>query len=155
VSVRKLFLTVHFRVVSLFESTETQIFALVPMAAKHYPGAYETLLRGAAIKCTSTGTTFPEVPPPMAIILDIFALPQLQATRSISGTEIPILTFVAANGAALIRMFCPESIGGCGDLGARIDAEALRVGKTAEEVADQVHSVLPAYLCALIRDTQC
>ncbi|KAJ7904930.1 hypothetical protein B0H13DRAFT_1881517 [Mycena leptocephala] len=117
------------KIVSLFESTETQIFALVPMVAKHYPGAYETLLRGAAIKCTSTGVTFPEVPPPM-----------LQATRSISGTEIPILTFVAANGGALIRMFCPESMGGCGDLGARIDAEALRVGKTAKEVADQIYT---------------
>ncbi|KAJ7813740.1 hypothetical protein B0H14DRAFT_2604649 [Mycena olivaceomarginata] len=50
----------------------------------------------------------------------------------ISGTKIPILTFVTANGGALIRMFFPESMGGCGDLGARIDAEALRVGKTAE-----------------------
>jgi hypothetical protein len=129
---------VPLRIVSLFDSMETHIFALVPIVAQHYPAAYETLLRGAAIKCASTGTTFSEVPPPSVIIIDVFALPQFQATRSISGTKIPILSVNLANCATLIRLFCPGSMGGRGNLGAKMDAEALRVGKTADEVADQV-----------------
>jgi hypothetical protein len=147
-------LTVPLRIVSLFDSTETEIFALVPMVAHHYPAAYETLLRGAAIKCASTGTTFSEVPPPSVVILDVFALPQLQATRSMSGTKIPIFMFISSNSAAIIRVFCPGSMGGRGDLGARTDAEALRVGKTANEVADQVRWDPSKYLRVYLNATQ-
>jgi hypothetical protein len=35
-------------------------------------------------------------------------------------------------------LFGPEWMDGKGDLGAKIDAEALRVGKSVEEVGDQV-----------------
>jgi hypothetical protein len=133
--------------VSLFDSTETDVFALMPKAIQHYPAAYETLYRGSPIKCATTGTEFAAVPPPAALILDVFALPQLHATRSISGTTIPVFMFVAGNAGALIRMFCPVSMGGQGDLGPKIDAEALRLGKTADEVGDQVCF---APLCACI-----
>jgi hypothetical protein len=110
----------------------------MPLSIEHYPTAYETLLAGKPIKCAKTGTTFAAVPPPSALIVDIFALQQLYATRSKTGTSIPIFMFVAASAASLIRLFGPEWMDGKGDLGAKIDAEALRVGKSVEEVGDQV-----------------
>jgi hypothetical protein len=63
-----------------------------------------------------------------------------------SGTKIPIFMFISANSAAIILVFCPGSMGGPGDLGGRTDAEALRVGKTANEVADQVRWDPSTYL---------
>ncbi|KAF7342294.1 Glycosyltransferase family 1 protein [Mycena venus] len=131
-------LNIQLRIVSLFDSAETELFALIPKTIEHYPGAYETLYRGNAIKCATTGTEFPAIPPPSIVILDVFALPQLHATRSVSGTSTPIFMFVAGNAGALIRMFCPESMGGQGELGAKIDAEALRVGKPVDEIGDEL-----------------
>jgi hypothetical protein len=46
--------------------------------------------------------------------------------------------FVAGHAGAVIRMFCPESMGGQGDIGAKIDAEALRIGKTPDELGNEV-----------------
>ncbi|KAF8194757.1 hypothetical protein K438DRAFT_1968703 [Mycena galopus ATCC 62051] len=126
------------RVVSLFDSTESELFKLLPMAMEHFPAAYETLLRGKAIRCASMGTMFPAAAPPSAVVLDIFALPQLTAIRSLSGAQVPVFTFISTHSAVLIRRFGPESLGGRGDIGASIDAEALRVGKTAEEVGNQM-----------------
>ncbi|KAJ6550059.1 hypothetical protein B0H19DRAFT_1160311 [Mycena capillaripes] len=126
------------RILSSFDSTETELFALMPLSIEHYPTAYGTLLAGKPIECASTGMVFAAVPPPSALILDIFALQQLYATRSITGTIIPIFTFVAGNAASLVRLFGPEWMDGKGDLGAKIDAESLRVGKSVEEVGDQM-----------------
>ncbi|KAJ7627934.1 hypothetical protein DFH06DRAFT_725204 [Mycena polygramma] len=126
------------RIVSLLDSSETQPFVLMPLVAGLYPAAYETLWRGDAIACASTGTTFAAVPPPVAVVLDVFAIQQFYATRAISGTTIPILIFVTANAGALVRMFCPESMGGQGELFKKIDAEALRLGKSTDEVGDKM-----------------
>jgi hypothetical protein len=126
------------RVVSLFDAADLDTFALMPKAIEHYPAAYENLYRGGPIKCATTGTEFAAVPPPAALILDVFALPQLHATRAVSGNTVPIFMFIAGNASALIRMFGPESMGGQGDLWPKIDAEALRLGKTADEIGDQV-----------------
>ncbi|KAJ7887433.1 hypothetical protein B0H13DRAFT_892025 [Mycena leptocephala] len=126
------------RLVSLFDSTETDFFALISKITESYPPVYEALFRGSAIRCASTGRGFSAVPPPTAVILDMLALPQLHATRSISGTMIPVFMFAASHAATLIRTCCPASIGGQGDLGPEIDAEALRLGKTADEVANEM-----------------
>ena len=69
-----------------------------------------------------------------------FALPQLHATRAVSGHSVPIIACMAAPAAAIIRFFGPESIGGVGDIGARIDAEAARsTGLSADEIGHKVH----------------
>ncbi|KAJ7121066.1 hypothetical protein C8R44DRAFT_736757 [Mycena epipterygia] len=125
------------RVVSIFHSTETQLFALMQPMAEHYPAAYETLSRGEGIKCATTGKIFATAPPPSAVIMDLFGIQQLRSTRSISGTSIPILTFIAGNAGSLIRLFGPESMGGL-DFGAQVKAGVLRTGKSADEVGDQM-----------------
>jgi hypothetical protein len=67
-----------------------------------------------------------------------FALAQLHATRAISGHSVPIIACMAAGAAAIIRLFGPESIGGVGDMGAKIDAEVARTGLSVNEVGHKV-----------------
>ena len=45
---------------------------------------------------------------------------------------------MAAGAAAIIRFFGPESIGGVGDIGARIDAEVARTGLSVDEIGHKV-----------------
>ena len=67
------------------------------------------------------------------------ALPQLQATRAVSGRSVPIITCGAAGAGFFIRYFGPESMGGAGDIGAKIDAEVARTGLSADEIGPKVH----------------
>jgi hypothetical protein len=67
------------------------------------------------------------------------ALPQLKATRTISGHSVPIISCIAAGAGAIIRIFAPESIGGIGDFGAKIDAEVARTGLSDDEIGPKVH----------------
>jgi hypothetical protein len=52
---------------------------------------------------------------------------------------VPIIACVAAGAGAVLRLFGPESIGGRGDFGARIDAEIARTGLSDEEIGLKVH----------------
>ena len=129
--------------------------------ADAYPAAYQTLYQAMPITCSMTGTTFDGVPAPCSAILDVsvqstvansspiipsslfyfqfFSLPQLQATRAISGYSVPIISFVAAGVGATLRLFGPESMGGVGDFGARIDAEIARTGLSDLEIGLKVY----------------
>jgi hypothetical protein len=66
-------------------------------------------------------------------------LPQLHASRAISGYSVPIIGCVIGGVGAVLRRYGPESMGGVGDFGARIDAETARTGLSDEEVSDKVH----------------
>ena len=63
----------------------------------------------------------------------------MHATRAISGHSVPIIACVTAGAGAIIRGFGPESMGGCGDIGAKIDAEATRTGLPVDEIGPKVH----------------
>ena len=76
---------------------------------------------------------------PFYLYFQLFALSQLQATRAISGRSVPIIASVAAGAAAIIRYFCPESMGGTGDFVAKIDAEVARTGLSVDEIGPKVH----------------
>ena len=73
------------------------------------------------------------------------ALPQLQATRAVSGRSVPIIVFGAAGAGFFIRYYGPESMGGAGDIGAKIDAEVARTGLSADEIGPKVLLVLISY----------
>ena len=64
---------------------------------------------------------------------------ELQATRAVSGRSVPIIACVAAGAGAIIRLLGPESIGGRGDIGAKIDAEVARTGLSDDEIGRKVH----------------
>jgi hypothetical protein len=70
----------------------------------------------------------------------LLSLPQIHATRAISGNSVPIIVWITGGAAATIRTFGPESMGGTGDIGARIDAEtARRTGLSDAEIGRKVH----------------
>jgi hypothetical protein len=52
---------------------------------------------------------------------------------------VPIISSATAGVGALIRGFGPESMGGFGDIGARIDAETTRTGLPVDEIGPKVH----------------
>ena len=52
---------------------------------------------------------------------------------------MPIIAFLAAGAAAIVRLFGPEYVGGVGDFGARMDAEAARTGLSIDEIASKVY----------------
>jgi hypothetical protein len=68
-----------------------------------------------------------------------FLLPQLRATRAISGHSVPIIASAPAGAGAILRVFGPETMGGIGDFGARIDAEIARTGLSDLEIGFKVH----------------
>ena len=63
----------------------------------------------------------------------------MQATRAVSGRSVPIIIFGAAGAGAFIRHFGPESMGGVGDIGAKIDAEVAHTGLSADEIGPKVY----------------
>ncbi|KAF5311787.1 hypothetical protein D9619_003781 [Psilocybe cf. subviscida] len=119
-----------------------QIFAILAKAGQAYPPVYNRLVAGEAVTCAAKGTVFDACPSPVAIIMDFFALAELQATRSITGDTIPVTAIVASGAAPIIQLFGPESIGGFGNVGPRIDAEVARTGRDPIEVGEEIfHSV--------------
>ena len=63
----------------------------------------------------------------------------MRATRAISGHSVPIITCVTGGAGAVIRLFGPESMGGIGDIGVRIDEETARTGLSDGEIGSKVH----------------
>ena len=53
---------------------------------------------------------------------------------------MPIITCITGGAGAIIRLFGPESMGGIGDIGARIDAEVARTGLPDEQIGAKVQS---------------
>ncbi|KAG5647511.1 hypothetical protein DXG03_009448 [Asterophora parasitica] len=104
-----------------------------------YASAYETLVQAKPITCATTGTVFEAVIAPTAIILDPFGVPQLHATRALTGHSVPIISWLTGGASTLIRNFGPESIGGTGSFGAKVEAEAARTGKPALQVGEELY----------------
>ena len=52
---------------------------------------------------------------------------------------MPVIACIAAGAVAVIHPFGPESMGGVGDIGARIDAETARTGLPDNEIGPKVH----------------
>ena len=52
---------------------------------------------------------------------------------------MPIITCITGGAGAILRLLGPESMGGIGDIGARIDAETARTGLSEEEIGSKVH----------------
>ncbi|KAF5311788.1 hypothetical protein D9619_003782 [Psilocybe cf. subviscida] len=114
------------------------LFSIFAKSAQAFPVVYKRLLASEVITCTAKGTVFEAVAPPVAIIMDFFAYGELQATRSITGTTIPVTAIVASGAGPMIQLFGPETVGGFGDVGARIDAEVARTGRDPIEVGEEL-----------------
>ncbi|KIM38978.1 glycosyltransferase family 1 protein [Hebeloma cylindrosporum] len=126
------------RVVTTFKSTDSNDFHLSMSSSESYPAAYETLYRGRPFTCATTGEVFDAVPPPVAVVIDLCALPQLQATRAISGTSVPIIAILPGPSSSFIRCFAPPTLGGIG-LGKTLDDEAARLGVSPDELGNKLY----------------
>ena len=60
---------------------------------------------------------------------------------------MPVIACVASGAGAILRLYGPESKGGEGDLGARIDAEIARTGLSDDEIGHKVYISL-SYFCS-------
>ncbi|KDR73125.1 hypothetical protein GALMADRAFT_158264 [Galerina marginata CBS 339.88] len=127
------------RVLSTVQSTSYNGFEIMQPMAETYATAYQTLSEGKSITCAEKNTVFDAVPAPVVVILDFVALPQLQATRAITGHSVPIIAWVTGHASAVVRSLGPESLGGRGDIGARVDAELARTGDSLEEISDKIY----------------
>lgn len=67
------------------------------------------------------------------------------STRAISGHNVPIISWLTGHASAMIRAHGPEYLGGHGNLGAKIDAEAARTGVTPQEIGDTVGFKISTY----------
>ena len=65
-------------------------------------------------------------------------LHELQATWKLGGNSVKICCLVPGGTAILIHMCCPESMGGLGDVEAKINAEIAHTGKRRNEVTEKV-----------------
>ena len=74
----------------------------------------------------------------------------MHATRAISGYSVPIIACIVAGAGAILRRFGPESMGGIGDLGAKIDAEIARTGLSDEEIGLKVNISISYFYSELI-----
>ena len=51
---------------------------------------------------------------------------------------MPIIAVITSGAGAALRLFGPESMGGMGDIGIKIDAEIARTGLSDEEIGPKV-----------------
>jgi hypothetical protein len=58
---------------------------------------------------------------------------------------VPIIALVTAGAGAVLRLFGPESMGGKGDIGPKIDAEVARTGLSESEIGREVHIFSVSY----------
>ncbi|KAF5313262.1 hypothetical protein D9619_003742 [Psilocybe cf. subviscida] len=114
------------------------IFTILGKCTQAYPAVYERLINGEAITCAVKGIVFDPLPPPVAIIMDFWSLPELKATRSMTGNTVPVIAIVASGAGPVIQLFGPESMGGFGDIGARIDAEVASSGRDPIEIGEEI-----------------
>ncbi|KAF5310569.1 hypothetical protein D9619_008191 [Psilocybe cf. subviscida] len=119
------------------EPTDHGLAALVKFG-QAYTAVYKHLFAGEAVTCAVKGTTFDALPAPVAIIMDYFNLTELKATRAVTGDTVPVTAIVASGAGPAVKLYGPESIGGNGDFGARIDAEVARTGRDPIEVGWEV-----------------
>ncbi|KIM47391.1 glycosyltransferase family 1 protein [Hebeloma cylindrosporum] len=126
------------RIVTTFKSTDDNIVNVFIPFFQSYPVAYETLYHGKPFTCATTGEVFDALPPPVAVVLDLCSFAQFHATRALSGTSVPIVLFLPATASYFVRGFGPESLGGIGDFGKRVDEEAVRLGVSPDEIGDKL-----------------
>ncbi|KAG6852596.1 hypothetical protein C0991_010721 [Blastosporella zonata] len=69
--------------------------------------------------------------------MDFFCVSELKATRALTGDSVPIISWVTGGSPTLLRFWGPESMGGFGDLTAKIEAEAERTGRSTLEVGNE------------------
>jgi hypothetical protein len=128
------------------------------MAGREFAPAFAKLWNGQPVWCHATQRAISGLPRPTLAVVDVrrvtvtrrarHSTPQIIASygignvKSIAGADCPVLSWTPLPSATILRFLGPEELGGLGDLKAKIEAEAKRSGKAAEEVAMSVREHL-------------
>ncbi|KAG6913980.1 hypothetical protein DXG01_003161 [Tephrocybe rancida] len=127
------------RVVSIVGPTNVDVLAAIALFAQSYLLAYKALAAGKSITCSTTGTLSQGIIPPVAVIIDQLGVLSVKATRAVTGKSIPIICWVTGGAATFVRLWGPQSIGGIGNMRAKIQSEAQRTGRPELEVGDELY----------------
>ncbi|KAF8572743.1 glycosyltransferase family 1 protein [Ramaria rubella] len=112
---------------------------LSPFLSKNFPAYYKQLLSSEPIQCLSSGKTFAAIREPTVVVIDFFLLDILRATRSESGTRVPIYAWQSTYSSAVLRIMGPEQLGGMGDVAAKARAQADATGGDVKAIASQLY----------------
>ncbi|KAH9476028.1 Hydroquinone glucosyltransferase [Psilocybe cubensis] len=98
-----------------------------------YGRYYRLLYEAKPVTCAVKGTVFDALPVPAAVVLDLFCLAEFRITQGISGSTVPVLTWMSGGVSTFIRFFGDDTIGGLGEFESRAAAEATLTGVTTSE----------------------
>lgn len=127
------------RVLSVLPKVPGNFVQIMGHFAEAYAAAYDTLVKEEPITCAETGTTFGAAPAPSVLIIDFFNLPHLKASRKLTGYSVPIIAWLPCSASLFIHVWGPERLGGYGDFGAKVDAEAALTGRPSADIAEEFY----------------
>ncbi|KAG5637116.1 hypothetical protein H0H81_005709 [Sphagnurus paluster] len=126
------------RVLSVLPKVPGNFVQIMGHFAEAYAAAYDTLVKEEPITCAETGTTFGAAPAPSVLVIDFFNLPHLKASRKLTGYSVPIIAWLPCSASLFIHVWGPERLGGYGDFGAKVDAEAALTGRPSADIAEEI-----------------
>ncbi|KDR70117.1 hypothetical protein GALMADRAFT_887158 [Galerina marginata CBS 339.88] len=125
------------RILATFRSTSDNIVTLKIPATESYGPAYQNLVEAKSVTCAIKGTVFEAVTAPRVVLLDKWmGLPQLRATRAITGHSVPIVVWSTGNVSYTLRLLGPEHFSGLGDF----SAASIRADSEDEEISRKIFS---------------
>ncbi|KAH9478360.1 UDP-glucosyltransferase 45 [Psilocybe cubensis] len=127
------------RFLSSFRTEATaDFFNNITLMFQSFPTIYRDLWNGKSVTCATTGKSLDAVDAISAYFVDAYASPLIPMARAITGESVPIISFLPVHASYILHLHGPEEMGGHGDLGAKIDAEAVRSGVTTKEIGDKL-----------------
>ncbi|RPD63794.1 UDP-Glycosyltransferase/glycogen phosphorylase [Lentinus tigrinus ALCF2SS1-6] len=105
---------------------------------KAFEEAWKTIYQEQELVCTQTGTRYPPLPQPQAIILDSTAVDPYNSVRSVSGNSVKIYTWHPGLTYVLFRLFGPEKLGGKGNIRIKAEEIARQTGRSFKDVVTEL-----------------
>ncbi len=130
---------------------------------KAFAEAWKALVEERELVCTQTSTSFPPLPKPQAIILDVrildsiypmwlllnirscwpqfFAIDGYNSVKAISGNSVKAFTWHPGSTYAMFYLFGPESLGGKGNIRLKAEEIVRQTGRPFDDVVREVRSL--------------
>ncbi|RPD78353.1 UDP-Glycosyltransferase/glycogen phosphorylase [Lentinus tigrinus ALCF2SS1-7] len=105
---------------------------------KAFEEAWKALNEERELVCTQTGTIFPPLPKPQAVILDFFAIDPFNSIKAISGSSVKVYAWLPGLTYAIFHLFGPEKLGGKGNIRVKAEDMAHQTGRPFEEVVQEL-----------------
>ncbi|KAF8508322.1 hypothetical protein JB92DRAFT_2832415 [Gautieria morchelliformis] len=116
--------------------------ALVLMIVQEFPDYYDKLVNPKSVQCLEANHTLEAIRKPTAVILDLFLLPILQHTRSVTRRSIPVLAWGSPYASFTLTVMGPEKLGRFGHVEAKACTQAEVTRRKLDDSMDEVNMVL-------------